>query len=298
MSFSENLQYLRTRTGTTQEKLAEQLGVSRQSVSKWESGASFPEMDTILQICDLYETNMDTLLRGSVEQSEISDNTNYNQTWNRFTAQIAFSVGAIIAAVGIMLIINALNVPEMLSAAFLLLVIAVSVVVIVAGSIQFDNFKKKNGYISDFYTAEQKDTFQKTFVWLIAGSIGAILFDVVFLLLFFSFFPEEGCYETLAVGIFLLIIACAVSTLIYAGMQYAKYDITAYNQENNPTPEEKKRSALSDTLCACIMLFATAYFLAAGFTQNAWNIAWWVFPVGGILCAIACTLVDQFKKDE
>lgn len=40
MSFPENLQFLRTRSETTQEQLAEQLGVSRQSVSKWESGVS------------------------------------------------------------------------------------------------------------------------------------------------------------------------------------------------------------------------------------------------------------------
>ena len=40
MSFSENLQFLRTQSSTTQEQLAEQLDVSRQSVSKWESGGS------------------------------------------------------------------------------------------------------------------------------------------------------------------------------------------------------------------------------------------------------------------
>lgn len=40
MAFPENLQYLRARDGLTQEQLAERLGVSRQSVSKWESGVS------------------------------------------------------------------------------------------------------------------------------------------------------------------------------------------------------------------------------------------------------------------
>ena len=62
MSFSENLQFLRTNAGTTQEQLAEVLGVSRQSVSKWENGSSFPEMETLIRICDLYDTDLDTLL--------------------------------------------------------------------------------------------------------------------------------------------------------------------------------------------------------------------------------------------
>ena len=59
MAFSDNLQFIRAQAGVTQEQLAEQLNVSRQSVSKWESGTSFPEMDTLLRICDLYDVNMD-----------------------------------------------------------------------------------------------------------------------------------------------------------------------------------------------------------------------------------------------
>ena len=55
MAFSENLQYLRARDNLTQEQLAERLNVSRQSVSKWEGGQSFPEMDTILRLCDVHQ---------------------------------------------------------------------------------------------------------------------------------------------------------------------------------------------------------------------------------------------------
>ena len=69
MSLAENLQYLRAREGVTQEQLAERLDVSRQSVSKWESAASYPEMDTLLKLCDMFQVDMDTLLRGSVEKS-------------------------------------------------------------------------------------------------------------------------------------------------------------------------------------------------------------------------------------
>lgn len=45
MGFSENLQYLRKKHQLTQEQLAERLDVSRQSVSKWESGAAYPEIN-------------------------------------------------------------------------------------------------------------------------------------------------------------------------------------------------------------------------------------------------------------
>ena len=69
MSLSENLQFRRQRRGVTQEQLAEELDVSRQSVSKWESGVSYPEMDTILKLCDIFHVDMDTLLRGSAERT-------------------------------------------------------------------------------------------------------------------------------------------------------------------------------------------------------------------------------------
>lgn len=65
MSFGENLQFLRRQRNMTQEGLAEQLEVSRQSVSKWESDAAYPEMDTIIELCDLFSCDMDTLLRGT-----------------------------------------------------------------------------------------------------------------------------------------------------------------------------------------------------------------------------------------
>ena len=63
MALSDNLQFLRSSSGMTQEQLAELLDVSRQSVSMWESGACYPEMDTILKLCGIFHTDMDTLVR-------------------------------------------------------------------------------------------------------------------------------------------------------------------------------------------------------------------------------------------
>ena len=84
MAFSENLQFLRTRDNLTQEQLAERLEVSRQSVSKWEGGASFPEMDTILRLCDMFSVSMDTLLRGNAQAEVLSDTAGYDRFMNRF----------------------------------------------------------------------------------------------------------------------------------------------------------------------------------------------------------------------
>ena len=74
MSFAENLQFLRKQKEITQEQLAEILEVSRQSVSKWESAQSYPEMEKLLQICGLFHCNMDTLMQGDVSKTFAKDN--------------------------------------------------------------------------------------------------------------------------------------------------------------------------------------------------------------------------------
>ena len=62
MKFGENLYNLRKSAKLSQEKLAEQVGVSRQSVSKWENGESYPEMDKILKLCNIFHCKINDLV--------------------------------------------------------------------------------------------------------------------------------------------------------------------------------------------------------------------------------------------
>ncbi len=67
MSFGQNLQYLRRMYhGMTQEELAERMGVSRQTVSKWELDAAYPEMEKVIELCKLFSCSMDQLIREDV----------------------------------------------------------------------------------------------------------------------------------------------------------------------------------------------------------------------------------------
>lgn len=77
MSFGQNLQYLRRlHNGITQEELAEEMGVSRQTISKWEVDAAYPEMEKLIELCRYFSCSMDQLVRenlnlGSEAYSEI-----------------------------------------------------------------------------------------------------------------------------------------------------------------------------------------------------------------------------------
>lgn len=60
--FNDNLNKYRKQKGLSQEELAFRLGVSRQSVSKWESGQSTPELERIIEIADLFGISLDELI--------------------------------------------------------------------------------------------------------------------------------------------------------------------------------------------------------------------------------------------
>ena len=75
--FSERLGALRRAKGMSQEDLAEKMGVSRQAVQKWESGASTPEIENLVRLGDFFEVSLDYLIKGQeqLEQKEDASGT-------------------------------------------------------------------------------------------------------------------------------------------------------------------------------------------------------------------------------
>ena len=70
MNFGENLQKLRKEKNISQEQLAEELHVSRQTIGKWENGVTYPEAECLIQISDFFEVSIDTLLKGTVTEQQ------------------------------------------------------------------------------------------------------------------------------------------------------------------------------------------------------------------------------------
>lgn len=73
MLLADKIIALRKKCGWSQEELADQLKVSRQSVSKWESGMSVPDMNKIVSMSRLFGVSTDYLLKEEIEQYHLSD---------------------------------------------------------------------------------------------------------------------------------------------------------------------------------------------------------------------------------
>lgn len=91
MDMADRIQQLRKAKGISQEELADQIGVSRQAVSKWESGQSAPDIERVLLLCGYFETTADYLLRGIEPEQEAG----------RHSAVLPAIAGAVFNAVGL-----------------------------------------------------------------------------------------------------------------------------------------------------------------------------------------------------
>ena len=306
MSLGENLQFLRKKENITQEQLAEQLNVSRQSVSKWESDSAYPEMDKLLQLCNLFHCSMDDLVQKEISQVYIEDKADYDNHFNEFSKYVSLAVGIILFGLSVMNLIYGINyffaneiIKEDLCSMFFLIFVVIGVAILVLMGIRHEDFKKKNPFIINFYKEEEIDKFNRKFSVMVTTAVSLFIIDAIIFMGAETAFPaidENEYLESLIFCIFFLIIAAGVMLLVYAGIQKDKYDINKYNQMNDKKSEVYKKDSLTGSVCGCIMLIATILYLIGGFVFSKWAMPTIVvFAIGGVCCAIAAIIINIKK---
>ena len=81
MTLGERLTALRKNRGMSQDALAETLGVSRQSVSKWETDTSVPDLDKLVKLSDLFDISLDELVKGEKSQTKAAAPSGWEKLW-------------------------------------------------------------------------------------------------------------------------------------------------------------------------------------------------------------------------
>lgn len=303
MGFSENLQNLRKIKNMSQEQLAEKLEVSRQAVSKWESGSGYPETEKLITICEIFDCSMDNLLKGKITADNTGEKKKYESLQNKFSKGIALAVAIILFGTTILIYFAGLSEMAVTSkleekygiigVTILLICVLIAVPIFIILGIEQDNFKKKNPKISNIYSEEEIENFNKKFPKAIAIAVALILLGTILLIFLYGmeFVNEES---TIPVVVLMSCVTIAVPIFIYFGKQKDKYDIDKYNKEN--TEEYKKIEDKVGKICGIIMLITTIIFLVWGFTLNMWYINWIVYPIGGILCGITSIILNKDDK--
>ena len=323
MSLGENLQFLRKKDNITQEQLAEQLEVSRQSVSKWESDTAYPEMDKILQICDLFHVDMDNLVRKDVSLLYVGDKTEYDNHMNTHAKMIALGVCLILFCNSLMFLLEGLNMKflwfyeeyydalgvyvkegrEGVFIGVLLIFVAIAVAIFILYGVRYSDYWKKNLNLPQFYSQSEISVFQRKFGVMIAVGVTIILIDVIILVSLEALFPvmEEIDYlDSFAISFFMLLITFAVPIFVYAGIQSSKYNIAHWNEMHDVNSEAYKKDKLKSAVCGCLMMVATIIFLIVIFVlgkerAKSMSAIVAVFPVFGIFCGIASVIIDRIS---
>ncbi len=290
--FGKNLQFYRKRKNLTQEQLAEQMDVSRQTISKWEAGATYPEMEKILQLCDLFSCSMDTLLRQEAAELEVADSQGYNLHMEGHRRKITRGVVLLILGLAAHELLAGFCVGEAVQNTVFLCFVIVGVLQLVAAGMQHDLFQKRHPIIGEFYAKEEQERFEEKFPTNIAAGIGVLLVGLLFGMNGDGLPLLAGMEDDFYNGIFLLFVAAGVGVIVHAVLGKVKYDISAYNRSNNPDAGQKEIERKIEAWSGCIMIVATIVFFVAGFAFHQWKICWLAFPIGGMLCGIVSIILN------
>lgn len=314
MAFSDNLIYLRKQLNYTQEELAERLGVTRQTVSKWEGGLCYPEMDKILALCDLSGCSLELLMRGSLEDGSFAPPLHTEQTETadqservaaafsqlcRYAAGIAAGVFLVLLGVAACVFCASYGQErmEIIGAAVLLVLIAAAVFLFIISGLSNRNAQIEDGR-SVSYPASLRRRIARHQAITVSVATAMILLGVACLILCSSLSEPALVRVTAA---FLLLIGVSAFLYVYDGIRFF---YVSERQTSRKSRKNKRSDRLEETVSGVIMLSATALFLLLGFLFSLWHPAWIVFPIGGIACGIASTVIhahdtsDDDKDDD
>lgn len=276
MSFRDNLQHLRASRNMTQEQLAMLVGVSRQSVTKWEAERAYPEMDKLLKLCQIFDCSLDDLVSGDLTAREEdvaapgvpagppTDVCGYDEHTRRFAFRIATGVSLFIFAAASTALVAALLgltaadlqidgdtvsvAGEGVAAIPFLVLVAVGLVLVIPAGLERSAFRREHPYIEDFYTSEQRAGARSLFSRSLVVGIAVLVLSMIPPMVY-----EGTSFEDLAGGILLALCAVGVWPIVYGSLMAGRVNVARYNRTSleeiadedidtsNLTAEQKER---------------------------------------------------------
>ena len=230
--FATNLQFYRRRMDLTQEQLAERLDVSRQSISKWEAGAAFPEMDKLMTMCEMFSCSMDTLLRGNAEIETADDELGYDSYMRRFAYVMSGGTALMFLSAPVLLVLLGFGIQVAISVVSMLAFFIAGIMVMVCAGMGDEDFRRKNPVIQPFYTADQLDVSRRRFRVSMTVFVGLLFGSALFIVGSYAFPEPANATRLVYWAVFALILTIAIVGLQLTGMLHDRYNIEQYNKNN------------------------------------------------------------------
>ena len=326
MILAEKITDLRKKAGWSQEELAEQLGVSRQSVSKWEGGQSLPDMDRIVRMSTVFGVSTDYLLKdeiseldekpqiqteeGALRRVTMEEASRYMEIRAASAPRIALSSLLCVASPVIFLLLIALSESPMASIGenaavgigivSLLVIVAIAVMGFMKAASAASDFAflEKEAFETEYgvtsVVKQRKEEFRERYSRTNTISTVLCILSVVPLFICVCFNAPDFAY-ILDVCFILLTVSVATYGFVSVGTVMGSYDKLL--EEGDYTRSEKSRSPWIGGFSTVYWLCATALFLALQFIfEGTRDKAWIVWPIAGVLYGAVRIIFMAIRK--
>ena len=305
----------RKKNGWSQEELAEQLGVSRQSVSKWESAGSVPDLKKVIQMAELFGVSTDYLLKDEMEKenrgiAETSgrdadsllrrvsmEEANAFLDAKRETApRLANTVSLfILSPVALLLLAGIAESPDYnlaegpamaVGLAVLLLLTAVGVFIQITDRNKLSRFEylEREPFETEYGVSgmvkEKKQDYESRYSLGLAGGTVICIMAVIPLLVAGAMDASDLAL-ILCVDLLLALVALGANLIVRVSTIKESYDTIL--QEGDYSKNKKRVQAKMGALSAAYWCFTTAIYLGWSTWQQDWGESWIIWAVAGVL---------------
>ena len=313
----------RKRNGWSQEELAEQLDVSRQSISKWESAQAIPDIQKIIRMADIFGVSTDYLLKDEMEPADMAvtpvsfvesdqpdtvkvsmeEANDFLDAEMRRTPRFANMVSLCVIAPAVLLAALALSMipgcPLSEGAAVaigtpaILVLVGIAVFFFIVDSEKMARFRYletspiETLYGVDGMVRERRGFFEQKRIFFTAiGVLLCVLSPVP--LIAVSILTAEGYLILFMVALLLLIVSIGVNFLVRACNVAGAFNKLL--QEGDYTRAAKVRNPLVEKVSSIYWLLVTAAFFIWSFGWNDWQHSWIIWPIAGVVFGIICAI--------
>ena len=307
MILANKIMELRKKNGWSQEELADQLGVSRQAVSKWESAQSVPDLERVLAMSRLFGVSTDYLLKDEMEDADaapveervsplrqvsMEEASSYLRLVRGNAWKVALAVAVcIVSPIPLLLMISLSDmgrvretVAVLVGLAPLLVMVAGAVAVFIRWGMQVEPYEYlekepiETAYGVSGMVREQQMAHRGVFMRnIVVGVVLCVLSPLPLLCL--SLLTQIGALIIVGVCVLLMMVAVAVHLMVSAGMVEGSF--RQLLEEGDYSRAHKRVS--SSPWPAAYWCIATAVYLGWSFYSGDWQRTWLVWPVAALI---------------
>lgn len=325
MIFADKLILLRKKAGWSQEELAEQMDVTRQSVSKWEGAQSVPDLEKIIRLSDLFRVSTDYLLKDEIEETEQLSSSNDTPAIRRVSMEEAnaflsvksktantIAQGAFLCILSpvALLTLSAISesTSDLLSEAaaggigILVLMIFVAVAAALflsSGSktasfayLEKEMFETEYGVVGMVKERKAHDQDLHTKHMIAGTCLCVTAFAPLFVGAIID--ADHNLFLMLMLSLSFLMAGVGVSCFIKTGILWASYEKLL--QEGEYSKKNKEKPSIAAAVYTVYWIIATAIYLGYSLPSNAWQQSWIIWPIAGVLFPAIVVIMGALDK--